>query len=425
MVLEIQDIICSVTVPILIKDDFIRNGRFKTVERTGTPQACVGGFSIVFPVDVNGETWAFRCWHHTIEDAQERIRLLSEELKKVKEPYFIPFEYVSQGIVVNGRIFPTTRMKWINGYNIKEYICKYRNDKNKLIELALSFFEMTCKLHHHSIAHGDFQHENILVDSNGRLYLIDYDSMYVPSLAYLNTKNSTNGKDGYQHPARERCIYASEKLDYFSEAVILTSIIAIAINPELITKYRVEDSDCLLFSKSDFANFSSSMIYNDLQLLEDNLICVLLNVISYYLKKSDISNLMPIDITINYVCPTNVISVVEYLRKLSNNGKKEDGESPKGSQGGSEKVTWMEEFDIEDWERAKKVDNINAYEGYLRKWPNGEYEKDARERISKLRHDEKVSDIISHIIIAFFVILAISVYYESIVKFIKKFINLF
>lgn len=41
---------------------------------------------------------------------------------------------------------------------------------------------MCKKLHEKSIAHGDLQHGNILVDSNGNIYLIDYDSMFVPSL---------------------------------------------------------------------------------------------------------------------------------------------------------------------------------------------------------------------------------------------------
>lgn len=80
MVLDIQDIINSVSVPALIKDTFIKSGTFARL-KNGDIQACVGGFSIVFPVDVDGTKWAFRCWHHTLDNDQARIKLLSTELK--------------------------------------------------------------------------------------------------------------------------------------------------------------------------------------------------------------------------------------------------------------------------------------------------------------------------------------------------------
>lgn len=118
MVLDIQDIINSVSVPALIKDTFIKSGTFARL-KNGDIQACVGGFSIVFPVDVDGTKWAFRCWHHTLDNDQARIKLLSTELKKVGLPYFIDFEYEDNGIVVNGAVYPTTRMKWISGRDIK------------------------------------------------------------------------------------------------------------------------------------------------------------------------------------------------------------------------------------------------------------------------------------------------------------------
>ena len=54
MVIDIQDIINSVSVPALIKDDFIRQGDFLRL-KNGDLQAYVGGFSVVFPVEVAGK----------------------------------------------------------------------------------------------------------------------------------------------------------------------------------------------------------------------------------------------------------------------------------------------------------------------------------------------------------------------------------
>ena len=381
MILEIQDIINSVSVPALIKDEFIKAGTFAKT-RNGDAQVCVGGFSVVFPVEVNGTKWAFRCWHNTLDDsAQGRIRLLSSELQKSKLPYFIDFTYEDSGIFVNGRSFPTTRMKWINGRDLKDYICHYKNDRGKLFKLAGDFFKMTQDLHRMNIAHGDLQHENIIVSPYGKLYLIDYDSMYVPALS-VNAKNTTNGKDGYQHPAREHCVYASKKLDYFSEAVILISILAIAYNPTLVDKYHLDDSDSLLFRKSDFQQFSQKPVYKDIVALEEPF-DVLLKVMSFYLKQSNIDTLDPIEITINKVCPTNVISLSEFICS-------------------AECALREKEEDKADWCNAKKLNTKESYKSYLSKHPKGKYREQARERLKSIRNKK-----LSHFFIIFDVVIAI------------------
>lgn len=371
MVLDIQDIINSVSVPALIKDTFIKSGTFARL-KNGDIQACVGGFSIVFPVDVDGTKWAFRCWHHTLDNDQARIKLLSTELKKVGLPYFIDFEYEDNGIVVNGAVYPTTRMKWISGRDIKDYICYNRNNRYKLFKLATDFFAMTQDLHRLSIAHGDLQYENIIVNRYGKIFLIDYDSMYVPALSYMNSKNSTNGKEGYQHPAREKCVNSNPKLDYFSEVVILTSILAIAYNPGLIDKYDMEDSDTMLFKKDDFRNFTSSGIYSELSSLGDPLV-VLLNVLSSYLREQDITKLEPLELAVNKANPRCVIKIEDFLK----NAEKE-AEEKKAKE--EEKRRQQE---LNAWRTASRNNTSTGYQVYLNKYPLGEHVQEAVKRIAE------------------------------------------
>ena len=367
MILDIQDIINSVSVPALIKDEFIKRGTFARL-RNGDLQACVGGFSIVFPVEVDGSKWAFRCWHHTLDNDQARIKLLSSELKKAGLPYFIDFEYEDKGIVVNGVMYPTTRMKWINGRDIKDYICCHRYDRHKLFTLASNFFAMTQDLHRLSIAHGDLQHENIIVNQYGKIFLIDYDSLFVPAVSYMNSKNSTNGKEGYQHPSRENCVYANSKLDYFSEVVILTSILAIAYNPGLIDKYNIADSDTMLFKKSDFSCFACTSIFSDLSSMGD-IFVVLLNVLLCYLKKQDITQLEPLELAVNKVNPTNALSIADYLVdavKLENEKKK------------------LKELEEQAWLKAFKVNTVDAIQVYLDAYPDGAHSLEAKRIINGL-----------------------------------------
>lgn len=379
MVLDIQDIINSVSVPALIKDTFIKSGTFARL-KNGDIQACVGGFSIVFPVDVDGSKWAFRCWHHTLDNDQARIKLLSTELKKVDLPYFIDFEYEDNGIVVNGAVYPTTRMKWINGRDIKDYICYNRNNRHKLFKLASDFFAMTQDLHRLSIAHGDLQYENIIVNQYGKIFLIDYDSMYVPALSYMNSKNSTNGKEGYQHPAREKCVNSNPKLDYFSEVVILTSILAITYNPGLIDKYDMEDSDTMLFKKDDFRNFTSSGIYSELSSLGD-LLVVLLNVLSSYLREHDITKLEPLEVAINKANPRCEIKIENSLKEAETVLLKAEKEAKEKKAKEEEEKRRQQELNA--WRTASRNNTSTGYQVYLNMYPLGEHVHEAVKRMTE------------------------------------------
>lgn len=379
MVLDIQDIINSVSVPALIKDTFIKSGTFARL-KNGDIQACVGGFSIVFPVDVDGTKWAFRCWHHTLDNDQARIKLLSTELKKVGLPYFIDFEYEDNGIVVNGAVYPTTRMKWISGRDIKDYICYNRNNRHKLFKLATDFFAMTQDLHRLSIAHGDLQYENIIVNQYGKIFLIDYDSMYVPALSYMNSKNSTNGKEGYQHPAREKCVNSNPKLDYFSEVVILISILAIAYNPGLIDKYDLEDSDTMLFKIDDFRNFTSSGIYSELSSLGDPLV-VFLNVLSSYLREQDITKLEPLELAVNKANPRCVIKIEDFLKNAEAVLLKAEKEAKEKKAKEEEEKRRRQELNA--WRTASINNTSTGYQVYLNMYPLGEHVQEARKRIAE------------------------------------------
>ena len=386
MILDIQDIINSVSVPTLIKDQFIKKGTFSRL-RNGDFQACVGGFSIVFPVEVDGSKWAFRCWHHTLDNDQARFKLLSAELKKAGLPYFIDFEYEDNGIVVNGTVYPTTRMKWLNGRDIKDYICYNRNNRHKLFELASNFFAMTQDLHHLSIAHGDLQHENIIVNPYGKIFLIDYDSMYIPALSYMNSKNSTNGKEGYQHPARENCVYSNPTLDYFSEVVILTSILAIAYNPSLIDKYEMEDSDTMLFKKADFRDFANSDIYSDLSSMGE-IFTVLLNVLSSYLSKHDITYIDPLEMAVNKANPTNALSIADYLKNAENNLLNAEKETQKKKE--KEEQEKKRQLELIAWRGACQKNTSAGYQKYLIEYPRGPHAEEAMKKKSDCEAAEDV-----------------------------------
>ena len=288
---NVVDIIQSIQVPQLIKDEQISKGT-PMLDSRGRPIHYTGGFAVVFPFIVEGNKWAFRCWSADIGDVEKRLHTLSKVLKLLRLPYFCDFSYEPIGIIVGGKVYPTTRMQWIDGKTIKDYICENINDIKKIKKLADDFMKMCESLHKNKIAHGDLQHGNILVDSSGQIFLIDYDSVYLPALH--GSEDIITGLPDYQHPMRKDNKVASEKLDYFSELIIYLSILAIAENPSLIDKYQVKDADRMLFSKEDYADFKHSLIYQDVISL-GNEFAELLGILEVYLSKNDINDLEPFE----------------------------------------------------------------------------------------------------------------------------------
>ena len=277
---------------VLVLDEHAKNGTFRRDAR-GRLIAYTGGFSVVFPYEASdGTKWAFRCWHSDINNTQRRYELISEAIQKSQLDFLCGFEYIEKGINVEGNIYPTTRMRWIDGVTIKDYICQNKDSKNLLLDLAEDFLKMTSALHRQSLAHGDLQHGNILVDKNHKLFLVDYDSFYCPLLR--GEEDTVTGLPDYQHPSRMKNKVVSEKLDYFSELVIYLSILAIAEAPSLIEKYKVADADRLLFSKEDYCDLEHSEIYNDINNLGDEF-KEMLGILKKYLSAQSIDELQPFD----------------------------------------------------------------------------------------------------------------------------------
>ena len=108
------------------------------------------------------------------------------------------------------------------------------------------------------IAHGDLQHGNLLVTSSGELKLIDYDGMYVPSLAKMGACEL--GHANYQSPARTSSTWGPY-LDNFSAWVIYASLVALTIEPSLWTLLRNQGDEALLFTKDDFGDQRASRAF--------------------------------------------------------------------------------------------------------------------------------------------------------------------
>lgn len=224
----------------------------------GLPKPYSGGFTITYKLINNKKGWAVRCFHRDISDLQTRYQAIRTFLNKNNSKYFVEAEYLSDGIIVNGKPFPIIKMRWLEGDPLNIYLSKYHNQKSKIEKILLDFVNLIYELEKLGIAHGDLQHGNIIV-KNDSLYLIDYDGMYFPEIATLKTNEI--GHINYQHPKRTSLHY-SQHVDRFSAIVIYIGLKAILIKPTLWDKY--DNSENILFKSQDFADSKNSSLIKDL-----------------------------------------------------------------------------------------------------------------------------------------------------------------
>jgi hypothetical protein len=139
-------------------------------------------------------------------------------------------------------------MDWVEGQPLHLYIEQHLNDLERIKRLANDWVALVESLEMRRIAHGDFQQDNLLVDSvTGALRLIDYDGMFVPTLA--GQPSAESGHPAYQHPLRDRSHFGPT-LDRFSALVILCTLRVLCEAPDLW--YRFHNGDNLLFRREDY-----------------------------------------------------------------------------------------------------------------------------------------------------------------------------
>ena len=279
---------------IAFQDPKLKGGNPKLL-KDGSVSSHAGGFSIVFPIDMGSNTFALRCWTQEVSNAEMRYEKISAYLKQACLPYFVDFEYVSEGIMVNGDKYSITRMEWANGKLLRDFIDRNLQDFTIFKTVADEFQKMVADLHTHQISHGDLQDGNILLKRNGanvEIKLIDYDSLFVPDLR--GQLSLTEGLPGYQHPGRGGLF--NKKVDYFSELVIYLSFLSLSEQPNLWARFgdknRVDQG--LLFSKEDFENPDQSDIFQELEKLSPD-VQQLATTLKDFCAKTSIDQLEPLE----------------------------------------------------------------------------------------------------------------------------------
>ena len=181
------------------------------------------------------------------------------------------FEYDERGIRSgsDGKLYPLLTMDWVEGLTLFDWARErsLAGDAAALDEAAQDWLELTDQLAAAGIVHGDLQHGNVMISPQGRIRLVDYDGMAVPSL--FGRTNPEVGLPPYQHPLQRRDADLSG-LGQFLGPGDLRGLAGTGAEPQLWERYvERRANDKLLFHERDFAEPGQSALLAELVELAD------------------------------------------------------------------------------------------------------------------------------------------------------------
>ncbi len=236
----------------------------------GMPLVFSGAFACVYSVEVGGNKFAVRCFSREVKDQQTRYNQLSEYLINVLPPSFVHFEFLEHGISLKGTWYPVVRMEWVEGESLSSFVGSHLNDPDALRRVAAQWRGgPAASLRGLGIAHNDLQHGNVMVQTDGRIRLVDYDGMFLPR--FRGERSPELGHKNFQHPLRTAEDYDAY-VDNFPSLVVYLSLLAIASDPGLWTFFN---DDNLIFTRNDYADPGMSPLFNLLKKSPDQTVAKL------------------------------------------------------------------------------------------------------------------------------------------------------
>lgn len=231
----------------------------------GLPRVTSGAFASVYRVMTGKRDVAVRCFLYNISDQQRRYAAISEFLRSDDLDCTVDFDYVPQGVRVQGAWYPVLKMEWVSGMTLDAWMRANLENSVAVARLRDSFKDMVMQMRRDGIAHGDLQHGNLIVKSDGAIRLVDYDGLFVPALAGLESNET--GHRNYQHPLRAK-EHFGPYLDNFSAWSIFTSLFCLSRDPSLMQKVKGGD-ESLLFRQYDYKNPTRSRTFATLEEHDD------------------------------------------------------------------------------------------------------------------------------------------------------------
>lgn len=258
--------------------EMVRAGSGKT--SYSCPWAWGGSYAVVYRFHLPGNRIvALRCFYRDVPaPLARRYQRLGELLAAQASEFTVPFCYHERGIRVRQDCgiteHPILEMEWVEGRTLLDEVdtlCQV-NDSSGLARLAEKFVNLVLAMKRIRMAHGCLCGNDVMVRSDGRLVLVDYDGVYLPDPAITATPPGDRGNPDYEHPEHRSRPY-DQHMDDFSALVIYVALLALRERPALFRQFVNVDSrrqivgENLLFRADDFKDPARSRTFSELATL--------------------------------------------------------------------------------------------------------------------------------------------------------------
>ncbi|MGI8643168.1 MAG: RIO1 family regulatory kinase/ATPase [Thermomicrobiales bacterium] len=165
-------------------------------------------------------------------------------------------------------------MEWIDGATLRETVDRAldRDDRQTLTSLADAWDSAIARLVEARFVHGDLSADNVLVDPDGRIRFVDFDTCSWPGSP---PPPMLFGTPAYVHP-RANADTTGANRDAFAALVIGVALRALAL---VDRRPAGRSSGGLLFSAWDLAHLGSSPVYAELRRAAPDILQDALNVL--------------------------------------------------------------------------------------------------------------------------------------------------
>ncbi|MBY0548586.1 MAG: tetratricopeptide repeat protein [Candidatus Obscuribacterales bacterium] len=240
-------------------DPELRAARVMTTN-TGAPASWSGSFANVYLLESGAGRIALRCFLKELEGQESHYSSIAKEFNSSTSPFAVNFVFLPKGIRINNQWLPLVKMEWIDGQLLGEFTGQNLTKPERFRYLAGKYLEMSRSMRAIGVAHGDLNPTNIFV-FNRSFKLIDYDAMFVPSLA--GSTGCESGLRLYQHPNRQRNHFGPF-IDNFSDWIHYTTLLVYSVEPSLFVNAGIRNNYAL-FQQADYVNPAQSRLFNYLK----------------------------------------------------------------------------------------------------------------------------------------------------------------
>lgn len=304
-----QDYNEAVQVPEHCFADAELRGGTPAVNEFGLPRPISGGFASVYRLHTPGRDVAVRCFLNRVKDRQHRYQEITRFLHSVHAPWAVPCEFHENGMLVHADWYPIVKMEWVKGETLGAWVERHLDQPERLLEMRQRVLHVVSHLQTLGSAHGDLQPANIIVLSDDSVRLVDYDGMFVPSLA--GSGSTELGHKNFQHPRRSG-EHFDERLDDFSAWLLGSALAILAIDPSLWSELNCAD-ESFLFRHSDLNDPDHALAFSVLEDHEDDRIIAITRMIRWFCRNEP-DAIPPIDPALTLIeFPVDELPLVDYV----------------------------------------------------------------------------------------------------------------